>query len=373
MDTPIDGNATRIIVQNLSFGTSQEDLAAFFRNFIGVDAEVGDVLVAVEPSGRSKGFGFVTFASNESLRKAIAHEGLELDGRTLRVQVANPLRKDSEKRGPRPSREIKATGPKLYCGDLPWELSSTELATHFEQWGKVEDAYLAEVQFAAQVNGYKPHRGFGFVVYSSEEEATKALQQSKHVIKGATIRVTSAKADSNERRRAPRADRERKEGSSDEKPAKREGGEKREGGASAKRAPKESGAPKEGAARKVDEAKDEARADRKKKPTAAGGAATGATADDEKKDRKEGAANKEAKKAPERTQTKKKADVRVPPAPKVSPWTKKGDAGSSAAVSAEDYPTLSDVATGKVKAKVVDDSPPVVTAPVSEKGKEEAN
>ncbi len=36
--------------------------------------------------------------------------------------------------------------------------------------------YLAEVQFAAPVNGYKPHRGFGFVEFSSEEEATAALK-----------------------------------------------------------------------------------------------------------------------------------------------------------------------------------------------------
>ena len=58
-----------------------------------------------------------------------------------------------------PAREVRATGPKLYCGDLPWELSAEELAAHFEKFGKVENAYLAEVQYAASVNGYKPHRG----------------------------------------------------------------------------------------------------------------------------------------------------------------------------------------------------------------------
>lgn len=55
--------ATRIIVQNLSFGTTHDDLAAFFRTFVGSDAEVTDVLVAADPSGRSKGFGFVTFGA----------------------------------------------------------------------------------------------------------------------------------------------------------------------------------------------------------------------------------------------------------------------------------------------------------------------
>ncbi len=70
-------------------------------------------------------------ASNETLRRAVADTTLELDGRTLRVQVANPTRnKDSsERRGPRAPREVKAVGPKLYCGDLPWELSSSESNT----------------------------------------------------------------------------------------------------------------------------------------------------------------------------------------------------------------------------------------------------
>ena len=50
------------------------------------------------------------------------------------------------------------------------------------------------VQYAAPVNGYKPHRGFGFVEFSTEEEATKALKES-HVIKDVAIRVTSAKGE----------------------------------------------------------------------------------------------------------------------------------------------------------------------------------
>ncbi len=75
-----------------------------------------------------------------------------------------------------PRGEIKAQGPKLYCGDLPWELSAEELSEHFEKFGKVVNAYLAEVQYAHSVNGYKPHRGFGFVEFSSEEEATAALR-----------------------------------------------------------------------------------------------------------------------------------------------------------------------------------------------------
>lgn len=44
-----------------------------------------------------------------------------------------------DRRGGAP-REIKAVGSKLYCGDLPWELSAEELTEHFEAYGKVVNA-----------------------------------------------------------------------------------------------------------------------------------------------------------------------------------------------------------------------------------------
>ncbi len=45
----------------------------------------------------------------------------------------------SDRRGAAP-REVKAVGCKLYCGDLPWELSAEELTSHFEVYGKVVNA-----------------------------------------------------------------------------------------------------------------------------------------------------------------------------------------------------------------------------------------
>ena len=72
--------------------------------------------------------------------------------------------------------------------------------------------------------------------------------------------------------------------------------------------------------------------------------------------------------APKKTQ---KA-IRIAPAPSVSPWNKK-DSAQNNSVDSEQFPSLADVAAGKVKAKkkrddeVVDED----VAPVSEKGKEE--
>jgi len=295
---------------------------------------------------------------------------LELDERTLRIQVAN-ARRDEQKRPARAPREIKATGPKLYCGDLPWELSSSELQAHFEQWGKVEDAYLAEVQYAAKVNGYKPHRGFGFVVYSSEAEATKALQAAPHTLKGAQIRVTSAKGEPSERKNKDRAPRNQDGDSStnsDNSTADKEGakeGRKEKGEKSVnngeKRERKER-KPKEDKGEKTDKTEGE--------KTAATPVAAAAPAD------KPAPRQQEAKR-PEKSP--KPSGVKIPVAPKVNPWSKKGDAAATPTpASAEDYPSLADVASGKVKAKPTGDAAaakPAEAAPAvtEDKGKEEAS
>lgn len=42
-------------------------------------------------SGRSRGFGFVTFSNEQDTEDAVTHMNeQELDGRTIRVNIANP-------------------------------------------------------------------------------------------------------------------------------------------------------------------------------------------------------------------------------------------------------------------------------------------
>ncbi|KAF8720891.1 hypothetical protein HU200_023289 [Digitaria exilis] len=80
------GEAKRVYVGNLSWGVDNTALANLFK-------EQGEVLEARViydwESGRSRGFGFVTFASDEEVENAISNlDGADLDGRQIRVTVA---------------------------------------------------------------------------------------------------------------------------------------------------------------------------------------------------------------------------------------------------------------------------------------------
>lgn len=56
------------------------------------------VVITDRATGRSKGFGFVTFANEESAQKALEMNGKEVEGRTIVVNIARP-REDRNRGG----------------------------------------------------------------------------------------------------------------------------------------------------------------------------------------------------------------------------------------------------------------------------------
>ena len=76
----------KLFVGSLSWDTNDEGLNTAFSPF----GEISEAIVISDRyTGRSRGFGFVTFVDDEAADKAIeALNGTELDGRTIRVDVA---------------------------------------------------------------------------------------------------------------------------------------------------------------------------------------------------------------------------------------------------------------------------------------------
>ena len=96
---------TKLFVGNLSFQTTENDLQDAFAAHGGV---LEATLVMDRMSGRPRGFGFVTMATEEDAQKAIsAMNGASLDGRNLTVNIARP-KEEGESRGPR--REFSGRG-----------------------------------------------------------------------------------------------------------------------------------------------------------------------------------------------------------------------------------------------------------------------
>lgn len=89
----------KLFVGGLSWNTDDNGLHSAFSRFGNVsEAKV----VSDRETGRSRGFGFVTFADSGEADTAIqAMHGADLDGRTLNV---NEARERTNDRGPRAER-----------------------------------------------------------------------------------------------------------------------------------------------------------------------------------------------------------------------------------------------------------------------------
>ena len=80
--------AQKLFIGGLSFSTSSERLRELFAQVGGVESAT---VVTDRDTGQSRGFGFVEMATAEEAEAAVKKfNGHEVDGRTLKVELAKP-------------------------------------------------------------------------------------------------------------------------------------------------------------------------------------------------------------------------------------------------------------------------------------------
>lgn len=87
--TTDQGDATnkQVYVGNLSYQVNEQNLKEFFSKY-GTITQVR--IVKNYGSGRSKGFGFVTFSTTKEAEKSLAAHGQKYQERTIVVRIAKP-------------------------------------------------------------------------------------------------------------------------------------------------------------------------------------------------------------------------------------------------------------------------------------------
>ncbi|PCH01334.1 Nucleotide-binding, alpha-beta plait [Penicillium occitanis (nom. inval.)] len=134
-------------IGNLSFDATSSDVSELF-----ADCEVTNVRIVEDKLNRSpKGFGYVEFASVEGLKKALTFSGTTLQGRGIRVSIAEPPKdsassrdfSDWSRKGPLPDLPRRGTDRGGFNRDFPDNVSETGSARgsrrQFEGDGKVRD------------------------------------------------------------------------------------------------------------------------------------------------------------------------------------------------------------------------------------------
>ena len=140
-----------------------------------VRGEEGEEIIDQGPDSKNKGFGFVSFEDSESAEKAVDElNGVEMFGKTLYVGRAQKkaerqqeLKKKFEQL--KLERLNRYQGVNLYVKNLDDTIDDERLRKEFTPYGTITSAKV--------MNEEGRSKGFGFVCFSSPEEATKAVTE----------------------------------------------------------------------------------------------------------------------------------------------------------------------------------------------------
>ncbi|XP_048225667.1 polyadenylate-binding protein 7 [Ricinus communis] len=165
-----DAKYTNLYVKNLDPGITEELLQEKFSEF----GKIVSVAIARDECGSSRGFGFVNFENPDDARWAMERmNGTELGSKVLYVGRAQKraereqiLRRQFEEK--RKEQITKFKGSNVYVKNIDDDVTDEELREHFSQCGTITSAKLMKDDKGRS-------KGFGFVCFSSSEEASKAV------------------------------------------------------------------------------------------------------------------------------------------------------------------------------------------------------
>ncbi|KAF5330894.1 hypothetical protein D9619_005635 [Psilocybe cf. subviscida] len=170
---------TNLYVKNIDPELSQEDFEKLFTKF----GNVTSALISVDDEGKSKGFGFVNFENHEEAQQAVdALHDSEINGRKLFVSRAQKksereeeLRRSYEQA--KMEKMSKYQGVNLYIKNLEDDVDDDKLRAEFEVFGSVTSCKVMRDEKGTS-------KGFGFVCFSTPDEATKAVAEMNNKMIG---------------------------------------------------------------------------------------------------------------------------------------------------------------------------------------------
>lgn len=162
---------TNVYIKNFGEELNDESLRKLFEKY----GTIVSAKVMTDASGKSRGFGFVSFEEAVNAEKA-ANEinGMEIAGRQL---YAGRAQKKAERQAGlkekfeklKMERINRYQGINLYVKNLDDTIDDELLRHHFSSYGTITSAKVM------MENGRS--KGFGFVCFSTAEEATKAVTE----------------------------------------------------------------------------------------------------------------------------------------------------------------------------------------------------
>ncbi|CCK67826.1 Hrp1p KNAG_0A01370 [Huiozyma naganishii CBS 8797] len=159
----------KMFIGGLNWETTEDGLREYFNKY----GHVIDLKIMKDPnSGRSRGFGFLTFEEPSSVDEVVKTQHI-LDGKVIDPKRSIP-REEQDKTG------------KIFVGGIGADVRPKEFEEFFSQYGTIIDAQLMLDKDTGR------SRGFGFVTYDSPEAVDRVCQNKYIDFKGKQIEIKRA-------------------------------------------------------------------------------------------------------------------------------------------------------------------------------------
>lgn len=181
-------NFTNVYIKNINTETTDKK----FEELVAKFGKTDSVVLERTPEGENKGFGFVNFVNHEDAVKCVEElNNTEFKGQPLYVNRAQKkyerqqeLKKQYE--ATRMEKMAKYQGINLFIKNLDDSIDDKKLEEEFAPYGTITSAKVMTTE-----NGKS--KGFGFVCFSTPEEATKAItEKNQQIVAGKPLYVAIA-------------------------------------------------------------------------------------------------------------------------------------------------------------------------------------
>ncbi|ORZ34900.1 hypothetical protein BCR44DRAFT_1461486 [Catenaria anguillulae PL171] len=170
---------TNLYVKNVAEEVTDDEFKEMFEAF----GPVVSAVIQRDEEGKSKGFGFVNYTKHEDAQVAVEQlNEKEVKGMTLYVARAQKKAEREEElrrqyESARQERLQKYQGNNVYIKNLDDDVDDERLRAEFAAFGTITSAKVMRDEKGVS-------RGFGFVCYSTPEEATASVTEMNQKILG---------------------------------------------------------------------------------------------------------------------------------------------------------------------------------------------
>jgi len=188
-----EGSCARVYIGNLPWQVTEAQLKEVCGPITNIE------WMMHSDTGKFRGAVFAEFASAEDAQAATAKNGADMDGRSIKVELAQPKKAGAAGGAPMDENEPNES---VFLGNLSWDVTEEKVKAAFSDCGS-----LGRVKFLEKDGQFM---GKAFLDFDSVDSAKKAVAKNGEDLAGRPMKLNYSKP------RAPQTDK----WSTDKKPAR---------------------------------------------------------------------------------------------------------------------------------------------------------